>query len=192
MAESASSSGSIMRAIRRFLHRRSLWHRYLLSILLALALVDAAAAQTAVPLPLTVEERESVACLTVGTIGTSAAAYFGNVEIVNIIAGGTLLPTNAGIIAITLIGVVFLSYCEIGVALNPLVERVSDDVVVAWNNATARSAVAARQPAEVAPASFDDTLPWEKRRRRLVSPVPAPAPPSDPAAMLSRTAARAP
>ncbi|MBF0392169.1 MAG: hypothetical protein HQL38_05765 [Alphaproteobacteria bacterium] len=119
--------------------------------------------------PMTVEERQSAACLAVGGSGTLASLYFGNVEIVNLIAGGSLIPASTGVIAVTLVGVVFLSYCEIGMALNPLMERWSDDVKVAWDKSGAGALLAA----QLAPKpSGEVRFPWE---RRHVHPAYTPA-----------------
>ncbi|MCC7271990.1 MAG: hypothetical protein IT561_04925 [Alphaproteobacteria bacterium] len=69
---------------------------------------------------MTPEVKQSVGCLISGTVATLAAMGAGGENLVNIIAGGTVAPTNTAVLYIGLVGVVFASFCAIGQAITPL------------------------------------------------------------------------
>ena len=79
-------------------------------------------AQRAAPAvaPLPEQVRASVGCLITGTAGTIVAGAFGGDEILSVIAGGGLPPTNRVIYMTGLLTVVFVSFCAVGQAMEPL------------------------------------------------------------------------
>ena len=64
--------------------------------------------------------KQSMGCLVGGTTGTALALLAGGRNVMNVIAGGGLVPANPGVLYIGLVGVVFASFCAIGQALTPL------------------------------------------------------------------------
>lgn len=76
------------------------------------------AAPTTTALPDSV--RGSVGCLMTGTAGTAIAALAGGEEIINVVAGGGLPPTNRLVYMTGLLTVVFVSFCAVGQTMEPL------------------------------------------------------------------------
>jgi hypothetical protein len=66
------------------------------------------------------EVQQSLGCAIAGSAGTAAAVFAGGENLVNIIAGGVVMPQNRAVLYIGLVGVVFASFCAIGQALTPL------------------------------------------------------------------------
>lgn len=66
------------------------------------------------------EVQQSLGCAITGSAGTAAAVLAGGENLVNIIAGGVVMPQNRAVLYIGLVGVVFASFCAIGQALTPL------------------------------------------------------------------------
>lgn len=64
--------------------------------------------------------RGSVGCLMTGTAGTAIAALAGGEEIINVVAGGGLPPTNRLVYMTGLLTVVFVSFCAVGQTMEPL------------------------------------------------------------------------
>ncbi|MBM3549335.1 MAG: hypothetical protein FJX54_20555 [Alphaproteobacteria bacterium] len=64
--------------------------------------------------------KQSIGCVVGGAAGTSAAILAGGENLVNIIAGGVVVPANPVVLSIGLFGVVFASFCAVGQALTPL------------------------------------------------------------------------
>ena len=64
--------------------------------------------------------KQSMGCLIGGTTATAAALLAGGRNVMNVIAGGGLVPANPAVLYIGLVGVVFASFCAIGQALTPL------------------------------------------------------------------------
>jgi hypothetical protein len=62
----------------------------------------------------------AVGCLIAGTVGTSITAVAGTKNVVNIIAGGQVVPTSQLALYTAVIGVVFGTFCAVGQALTPL------------------------------------------------------------------------
>jgi hypothetical protein len=64
--------------------------------------------------------RQSMGCLIGGTSATAIALLAGGRNVMNVIAGGGLVPANPVVLYVGLVGVVFASFCAIGQALTPL------------------------------------------------------------------------
>ena len=64
--------------------------------------------------------KQSMGCLIGGTTGTAVALLAGGRNVMNVIAGGGLVPANPAVLYIGIVGVVFASFCAIGQALTPL------------------------------------------------------------------------
>ncbi len=64
-------------------------------------------------------EKQSLGCLAVGSAGLSIALFADGVNIINVIAGGLVAPTNQLVLYTSLVGVVFASFCAVGQALTP-------------------------------------------------------------------------
>ncbi len=64
--------------------------------------------------------QQGFGCLVVGTAGTAAAMGANSLNVVQHIAGGLVAPANATILGLSLVGVVFATYCSIGAAVTPL------------------------------------------------------------------------
>jgi hypothetical protein len=64
--------------------------------------------------------RQSMGCLIGGTTATAIALMAGGRNVMNVIAGGGLVPANPVVLYVGLVGVVFASFCAIGQALTPL------------------------------------------------------------------------
>jgi len=52
--------------------------------------------------------------------GGAAAVLLGAENFINVVAGGVVAPANAAILALGVIGVVFVNFCQIGKSLTPL------------------------------------------------------------------------
>jgi len=66
-------------------------------------------------------ERGSMGCLAGGVLGTAGALYIGGENIINLIAGGLVVPTSPAALYASLFGVVFASFCAVGQAMTPAV-----------------------------------------------------------------------
>lgn len=66
------------------------------------------------------EVKQSIGCLLTGTVGVIGAAAAGGENLINIIAGGVVVPQNRAVLYIGLAGVVFASFCAVGQALTPV------------------------------------------------------------------------
>jgi hypothetical protein len=64
--------------------------------------------------------KQSLGCLIGGVTGTGVALLAGGGNVMNVIAGGGLLPSNPLVLYTGIVGVVFASFCAIGQALTPL------------------------------------------------------------------------
>lgn len=64
--------------------------------------------------------KQSIGCVLTGSGGTALAVWAGGENLVNVIAGGMVVPANAVVLYTGLVGVVFASFCAIGQALTPL------------------------------------------------------------------------
>lgn len=62
----------------------------------------------------------SLGCLMAGSAGTTLAALAGGEEIINVVAGGGLPPTNRLVYMTGLLTVVFVSFCAVGQTMTPL------------------------------------------------------------------------
>lgn len=62
----------------------------------------------------------AIGCLAVGTVGTSIAALAGTKNVVNILAGGHVVPASQLALYTAVVGVVFGTFCAVGQALTPL------------------------------------------------------------------------
>ena len=70
--------------------------------------------------PLSPAVAHALGCLLVGTVGTSIAAFAGTKNVVNIIAGGHVVPASQLALYTAVVGVVFGTFCAVGQALTPL------------------------------------------------------------------------
>lgn len=77
---------------------------------------DASVASSA----LSPEVQQSLGCAVTGAAATALAVAAGGENLVNVIAGGVVVPSNRTVLYIGLVGVVFASFCAIGQALTPL------------------------------------------------------------------------
>jgi hypothetical protein len=64
--------------------------------------------------------KQSMGCLVGGATATAISLMAGGRNVMNVIAGGGLVPANPAVLYIGLVGVVFASFCAIGQALTPL------------------------------------------------------------------------
>lgn len=62
----------------------------------------------------------SYGCLIAGTIGTSMAVAAGSQNVVNVVAGGLVVPASEAALTVAVIAVVFGSFCAVGQALTPI------------------------------------------------------------------------
>lgn len=87
------------------------------------------------PSPLMSEQvMASYGCFFTGAAGTAAAVTFGAENLVNVVAGGIVVPANAAVLTIGVLGVVFASFCSVGQALTPmavdLTERLAEPTML--------------------------------------------------------------
>lgn len=66
--------------------------------------------------------RQAWACVAGGSVGTAAAVAAGAENLVNVVAGGVVAPSNRAVMIVGLTGVVFTTFCTLGQQLLPLVE----------------------------------------------------------------------
>ncbi|MEO5335726.1 MAG: hypothetical protein H7841_02360 [Magnetospirillum sp. WYHS-4] len=66
-------------------------------------------------------EKQSIGCLAAGTAGMGIAMAADGTNVINVIAGGLVFPANQAVLYISLVGVVFASFCAVGQALTPAV-----------------------------------------------------------------------
>lgn len=62
----------------------------------------------------------AVGCVVTGTLGTTVAALGGGLNTINLIGGGIVGAINPVTFYVSLVGVVFISFCQLGQALTPL------------------------------------------------------------------------
>jgi len=72
------------------------------------------------PVAMSDEVTASVACTLTGGTASAAAVLLGAENFINVVAGGVVAPANAAILALGVIGVVFVNFCQIGKSLTPL------------------------------------------------------------------------
>ena len=63
---------------------------------------------------------QAIGCVIVGTTATTLALAAGSENVVNIISGGLVTPTNQVALYTAMVGVVFGTFCAVGQALTPL------------------------------------------------------------------------
>jgi hypothetical protein len=61
----------------------------------------------------------SVGCVVAGTVGPTLAGLGGGLNTVNLIGGGIVSAINPVTFYVSLMGVVFVSFCQLGQALAP-------------------------------------------------------------------------
>lgn len=66
------------------------------------------------------EFNNSVGCIVGGALGTTVASLAGGLNTVNLIGGGIVSAVNPVTFYVSLMGVVFVSFCQMGQALTPL------------------------------------------------------------------------
>lgn len=66
--------------------------------------------------------RQAWACVVGGTAGTASAVAAGAENLVNVVAGGVVAPSNRAVLIVGLTGVVFTTFCTFGQQLLPLIE----------------------------------------------------------------------
>ncbi|HYH38755.1 MAG TPA: hypothetical protein VD860_11085 [Azospirillum sp.] len=59
-------------------------------------------------------------CVLFGTAGTAGAVAANSENLINVLAGGIVAPANPAILYIGLAGVVFTTFCTMGMQLTPL------------------------------------------------------------------------
>jgi hypothetical protein len=106
--------------------------------------------------------RASWACVAGGSAGVAAAVAAGAENLINVIAGGIVVPANRSVMVIGLAGVVFSTFCTMGQQLLPLVDYynpwgAADDSREAGYPPQNESARAA--PAVIVPELTVSTLP---------------------------------
>ncbi len=85
------------------------------------AAVDSRAATVAAPPAETSSElSNSIGCVVGGTLGATIAAAAGGTNTINLIGGGVVSAINPVTLYVSMIGVVFVSFCQLGSALAPL------------------------------------------------------------------------
>lgn len=117
--------------------------RPIAALLLGSALLfgQAARAQDAVPIPvrafgpsfpsmsgparlpdgsMSVETKQSIGCLILGTGFSGAAVLAGAENLINVVGGGVVPVNNSGILWMATIGLTFATFCAVGAALTPL------------------------------------------------------------------------
>lgn len=78
------------------------------------------------PGPISDGEKQSIGCLVAGTVGMGVAMAADGVNVINVVAGGLVMPANQAVLYTSLVGVVFASFCAVGQALTPAVLMVYD------------------------------------------------------------------
>jgi len=78
------------------------------------------------PPPMTETLRASYGCFVSGIGGTTAALLLGPQNLVNVVAGGIVVPAGVGVLAMGVFGVVFASFCTVGQALTPMALDLSE------------------------------------------------------------------
>lgn len=63
---------------------------------------------------------QAIGCLIAGTAGTTVALAAGSENVVNIVAGGLVVPVNRVALYTAVVGVVFGTFCAVGQAMTPL------------------------------------------------------------------------
>lgn len=66
------------------------------------------------------EVRGAWGCVLAGTAGTTVALSADSVNLLNVVAGGIVLPNNPTVLYLGLAGVVFTTFCTLGQQLAPL------------------------------------------------------------------------
>jgi hypothetical protein len=69
---------------------------------------------------MSLETRQSVGCLLLGTAMTGASALAGAENLINIIGGGVVQPRSQSIVFLGTLGITFGTFCAVGAALTPL------------------------------------------------------------------------
>lgn len=67
--------------------------------------------------------RSAWACVAGGSAGTAAALAAGAENLINVVAGGVVAPSNRSVMVLGLAGVVFTTFCTLGQQLLPLVDH---------------------------------------------------------------------
>lgn len=100
--------------------------------------------------------RSAWACVAGGSAGTAAALAAGAENLINVVAGGVVAPSNRSVMVLGLAGVVFTTFCTLGQQLLPLV-----DYYAPWGPAagptaseTARAETSAKPPPAPMTSSF--------------------------------------
>ena len=104
----------------------------------------------------------AVGCVVTGTVGTTIAALGGGLNTINLIGGGIVGAINPVTFYVSLVGVVFISFCQLGQALTPLYLHMT---------APAAPEPVIGVPEVVAPPALDD-LPEFRRSPQPVEPRP--------------------
>ncbi|BBK38272.1 hypothetical protein STAQ_33500 [Allostella sp. ATCC 35155] len=104
----------------------------------------------------------AVGCVVSGTVGTTIAALGGGLNTINLIGGGIVGAINPVTFYVSLVGVVFISFCQLGQALTPLYLHMT---------APAAPEPVIGVPEVVAPPALDD-LPEFRRSPQPVEPRP--------------------
>ena len=66
-------------------------------------------------------EKGSLGCLIGGVAGTAGALLIGGENIINLIAGGMVIPASPAALYASMFGVVFASFCAVGQAMTPAI-----------------------------------------------------------------------
>lgn len=66
------------------------------------------------------EVRGAWGCVIAGTAGTAVALSADSINLLNVVAGGIVLPNNPTVLYLGLAGVVFTTFCTLGQQLAPL------------------------------------------------------------------------
>ncbi|BBK30460.1 hypothetical protein EDC65_2098 [Stella humosa] len=66
------------------------------------------------------ELKNSVGCIVGGTLGATVASLAGGTNTINLIGGGIVSAINPVTFYVSMVGVVFVSFCQLGQALTPL------------------------------------------------------------------------
>lgn len=65
------------------------------------------------------EVKASFGCLILGSLATTTTAIIGPENLVQVLAGGVVTPANSAVLAVSVVGMVFSSFCSIGHFLTP-------------------------------------------------------------------------
>lgn len=102
---------------------------------------------------------QALGCVIAGVAGTSVALAAGSENVVNIVAGGLVVPVNRIALYTAVVGVVFGTFCAVGQAMTPLylhVMKRGQNNNIALSNAVVQNDKSCARPASTATSRDED------------------------------------